>query len=609
MANSLTTYLDYYNSLSKPGYAVLVTGEWGVGKTYQVLNHIKKKDRYYISLFGVGSVEQIDAEMVALCNPKLSKLSSSFGAVSNAATNLGGAFSFANIPSSAFNAVFKQNIRPDRVLIFDDFERSALSVKLLLGVVNQYVEHYGFQVIIIAHDEDLKESVRFYKEKVIGQTIEVTANCSDVYNTFCSNLVDGSSRDFISSFKDQVIELFSESGVVSLRVLRHVIEDLVRLRKCLRDEDLNNNDLMSNLIGLFVVFDIEVRKGNVLCVDVQNRSPYSPVTNNDESSEVSVISNLNKKYSSVDMHSTLLRNDTLVSVFFMGEFDSLSIQRDIDSSVYNPSTADKSPWQILSSFDDLDDEIIEVARINLNKQFSDRSVCDSGEMLHIFALKMFMVDSGVELGNVQSVKTACKCYIDDLKRKGELPPREKHERWYLSFHGSHNGIKYWVQSSYQVEFNEVLSYLIKSREEVLFNDAHRIWLELKHKMHHDSIGFLSSLSSNNHGVEGYQTIPILKMIDPDEFIDAWMQAPKENWRNITFALSFRYSHLKINRYLSEEREWARILYFNLNRLAEENDGFQALRIRRAMPNTLVKYFGDIEGVDDYKALNFEFIDE
>lgn len=308
------------------------------------------------------------------------------------------------------------------------------------------------------------------------------------------------------------------------------------------------------------------------------------------------------------MYSTLLKNDTLVSVFFMGEVDSSSIQKDIDSSIYNPNVADKSPWQILSSFDDLDDELVEMARINLNRQFSDRSVRDSGEMLHIFALKMFMVDSGVELGNVQSVKEACKAYIDDLKSEGELPPREKHERWSSSFSRSHNGIMYWVKSTYQVEFNEVLRYLIKSREDVLFDNASHIWLELKHKMNHDSIGFLCSLAPNSHGIEGYQTIPILKMIDPDEFIDAWMQAPKENWRNISFALSFRYSHFKVNRYLGEEREWARVIYFKLNRLAEEQDGFQSLRIRRALPNALIEYFGNIEGVDDYKTLRFESID-
>lgn len=32
----LESYLAYYEARHKPGYAVLVTGAWGVGKTFQV---------------------------------------------------------------------------------------------------------------------------------------------------------------------------------------------------------------------------------------------------------------------------------------------------------------------------------------------------------------------------------------------------------------------------------------------------------------------------------------------------------------------------------------------------------------------------------------------
>ncbi|WP_352550474.1 hypothetical protein [Mesorhizobium australicum] len=30
-------YLDYYRTRKEPHYAVLVTGDWGTGKTYQVV--------------------------------------------------------------------------------------------------------------------------------------------------------------------------------------------------------------------------------------------------------------------------------------------------------------------------------------------------------------------------------------------------------------------------------------------------------------------------------------------------------------------------------------------------------------------------------------------
>jgi len=47
--SQLESYLDYYKSLSNPGYAVLITGAWGVGKTYQVKDALKANEFYYIS--------------------------------------------------------------------------------------------------------------------------------------------------------------------------------------------------------------------------------------------------------------------------------------------------------------------------------------------------------------------------------------------------------------------------------------------------------------------------------------------------------------------------------------------------------------------------------
>lgn len=42
----LTDYLSYFQTLKSPGYAVLVTGDWGVGKTHQVRQSIPKDGCY-----------------------------------------------------------------------------------------------------------------------------------------------------------------------------------------------------------------------------------------------------------------------------------------------------------------------------------------------------------------------------------------------------------------------------------------------------------------------------------------------------------------------------------------------------------------------------------
>ena len=69
----LQEYMNYYTTLTAPGYAVLVTGDWGTGKTHQVKSCIREEDRLYVSIFGVQTVEQLHSEVFAASAPTLAK--------------------------------------------------------------------------------------------------------------------------------------------------------------------------------------------------------------------------------------------------------------------------------------------------------------------------------------------------------------------------------------------------------------------------------------------------------------------------------------------------------------------------------------------------------
>ena len=45
--DALTSYLDYYKSLERPGFALLVTGAWGSGKTFQVTAALDESESCY----------------------------------------------------------------------------------------------------------------------------------------------------------------------------------------------------------------------------------------------------------------------------------------------------------------------------------------------------------------------------------------------------------------------------------------------------------------------------------------------------------------------------------------------------------------------------------
>jgi hypothetical protein len=68
-------YLDYYCGLSTaPGFAVLVKGQWGSGKTYFIERYQsrlteKQHKHLYISLYGVTSFSEIEDLFFSAATP------------------------------------------------------------------------------------------------------------------------------------------------------------------------------------------------------------------------------------------------------------------------------------------------------------------------------------------------------------------------------------------------------------------------------------------------------------------------------------------------------------------------------------------------------------
>lgn len=68
-ASHVDSYLAYYVGRLEPGYAVLVTGGWGSGKTHQIKQVLPHTHAYYVSLFGLDSPEAIEGQVFAAMYP------------------------------------------------------------------------------------------------------------------------------------------------------------------------------------------------------------------------------------------------------------------------------------------------------------------------------------------------------------------------------------------------------------------------------------------------------------------------------------------------------------------------------------------------------------
>lgn len=590
----LEDYLGHYLSLDKPGYAVLVTGEWGSGKTYQVKGLIPQSDRYYVSLFGVQTVEQLHAEVFAVASPKLAATSSVVDNASSTTASVGGLFALAGATPSVFNAIFKRDIKPDRTLIFDDLERSDLGLKDVLGAINSYVEQQGFRVIVIAHDDKMTAKFRKMKEKTFGQTIKVQPQIDQAFETFLGKIKLEQAKRLVLRYRNPILSTFQSSEVRSLRILRHVIEDLERLAATLLDEHIDNEEAMAELVPLFVAFDIETRFGRLDQKAMQNRRGVSMAYlmrahgKAGDPPEKPPLLLANERYPNIEIESQLLSDEVLCSMFFEGSYPVQIIRQALAHSAYFIKPEHVAPWRVVIKFDELDDEVVQGALAKMEQQIKERSVTSSGEILHIFALKLMMAEYQVQLGTMDEVVEQAVLYLDDLRSAGTLPPRTTDWRWMDPFDQSFEGQGYWVTGAAKPHFKKIWDHLVAARELAFQDRLPAIIESLMVMVRTDSKQFFEQVSPTNNGENPYAMIPMLHHIPAEKFVADWLSSPNKNWRNNYYAIENRYSHGSLKRDLAAEEDWAFEVYQALTRHADEAEGFRSPRIRRVIPKVLIE---------------------
>lgn len=424
---ALADYLKYYTSLKSPGYAVLVTGPWGVGKTFQVKQLIPDSDRYFVSLYGIDTVDGIHDAVLASCLPSFnaSEYVTTLGEVGKA---MGDKYALAGFANNVWNVFLRQQLKPDRTIVFDDLERSSLwknKTSVLLGAINHYVEHRGFRVVVICHEERIACKLAQLKEKTFGHTVMVKPQVEAAFSAFLAEIQDKTARKFVTNKRSLIEEIWTQSEQFSLRILKHVINDIARLHSILKDKHLENKDAIEHVLKFFCALNIEVRAGNLSQELFFNRMQRQIAENMDRTSsdDNKPLSKIISRYPSADLTGSILSDEILKSTLIEGRFDSEMIAAWLDQTPYFIQASGTPPWLIVMKFDELDDAILNEGIGRMQKQFDERAVTEVGEFLHIAALRLMMAEQGVVARSIEEEKSLCFAYIDDLLATGRMPPK------------------------------------------------------------------------------------------------------------------------------------------------------------------------------------------
>lgn len=598
----LEQYLAYYVNQLEPGYAVLVTGGWGSGKTHQVTAALPFSHAYYVSLFGLNSPQEIEGQIFAAMYPgkaAIQKIAEKVDTVSVDVPFLG-SLGTGGL-SSALTSVFIKNVvNTSKPLIFDDLERSTVDIKVLLGLINRFVEHHKCRVIVIAHDTKIVQGFTEAKEKVFGQTLVVEPNVQEAFEAFVAKFARTDEPTSLKMLQEEILNIFKQSGSDSLRVLRHVVEDFGRLVMALEARHLTNDAAMLELTHLFSACAIEVRH-NCLNRDGltrrRDRLGLHRVSAGNSEGPPSPIVEASSKYTSVDLGSMVLQDNVLIEMLIEGRFVTDHIRQSIDSSVFFVTKEAARPWQLVGDFDKLDDSVVDEALKRMEDQFANREIIDSGEFLHVVALKMMMAFKKVTKETVTDVKYFAIDYVDNLLAQDRLPPRLAGFDWSESFKGSSAGVSYWVTEDYQDDFQEVFDHLIAARGMALDKRLPTMVQPLLEVVGTNGQKFFEKVCFTRYAKTEFEDVPVLAHITAKAFVDAWLVSPKTGWYLIGNALKERANAAHRYPALKPEIEWYPKVVKEMRARAHANTGLARLRIERAanlvgLPETPPKNKGE-----------------
>ncbi|WP_281309955.1 P-loop NTPase fold protein [Flavobacterium flavigenum] len=241
----LNDIIDFYLTHDS-NYAVMITGDWGIGKTYYFRNTLaqkieqiptfanaaKKYKPVIISLFGLSTIEEIQTEIFLSIYPLLKnksvKLGASIGkALIKGVLKLHGLDEYGKIFSDVETNKNDWINFNEIVVCFDDFERLSgkLSIDELIGFINSLVETESIKVIILANEDKIVPKNYFtLKEKIVGNSIEFIQDISSAFDSLIKDKFSGFPKylKFLEEHKKFIIETFCKQSN-NLRVLIFIL--------------------------------------------------------------------------------------------------------------------------------------------------------------------------------------------------------------------------------------------------------------------------------------------------------------------------------------------------------------------------------------------------
>jgi len=444
--HNVIEYLDYYidYELDNPQFAVMLTGKWGCGKTFFIKNELQKwknkdvvsdeelkRNPIFISLYGISNIKQLIQKL----KEEISPIWHSKGAKVLKEVGLGLLKATAKIDlKSGDNStipieaelnlldVFKDReskIKGNKLIIFDDLERSEIPINQLFGFVNEFVEHHKCKVILVCDEEKLKKQnsitqteneenkpykleYKDFKEKLVGQTLSINADYKNAVTIFINDKAD-KQKAFYEDNKELILDVFKASDKENLRVLRQFFSDFERFIEPIETkfEKHNRYDIVKlSLLVHYLIHYVEYKTGNVDIIEWGTGSELmifsELVTEQKETGTDPILEKKKKEFKSFDKkyYKFIDENSPIKNIRILDykQFNqqlvygtpnyNLIIEKISKNSIINKP--EKQDWERLYGWKKLDNKDFIKLRDQELKKFQDKKIDDIGVLTHLY---------------------------------------------------------------------------------------------------------------------------------------------------------------------------------------------------------------------------------
>ncbi len=580
-------YLDYYIKSENTNFAVLLKGSWGSGKTFFVKKMIDnwstpniENDEFialnpiYISLNGLSSKKEIIEKLKEKINPFLHskgmKISKAiFKGFIKSTLKIDFDYDKDNENDGSLNlnfdpiSIFKEDnekIKGNRIIIFDDIERCKIEVDEVYGFINDFVEHSKCKIILVSdedkiiNNEEKKETnypYSTFKEKIIGQTFEISPNIDEAIDYFVSQ-INSEINSQLVEYNSLIIKIFNTSDKKNLRVLQRALFDFERLVKLL-DKELKEDSekyklLVKSLLTYYLIFHLEFNTGNS---DIENFQQLFLIEEKKFDFQ-----NYEEAIKSENLiHSTrLFSASNLVNYISKGNYEEL-VKEINNNLIYKPT--EEKDWEKLWYWKLIEDsDFVELLPI-VEREFFEEENIHFTEVLHIAGIYFNLIDN-----NLYSNKTK----EDITKRAKHLISISKDLEKVNDMHILLRGT--WRKSyasENTIEFQNIVSYLKETLREKQKNNTKTFINSILYNLNDENI---DNLYDSFKGYDYYsndilERTSIFKDIKPNKFSDIVFNLKNKGIFDLNGYFNYRYypektyANLSIESYHKEELNFIR----------------------------------------------------